>query len=72
MPRKTKFDERNEAIRKDFDDMTKRKHLRTNHVVQKLANKYFLACGTIEQIVYRIGQYKETDEPDYGDQLDMF
>jgi len=72
MPRKTKFDERNDAIRKDFEVMTKRKHLRTSHVVETLASKYFLSGGTIEQIVYRQGQYKDEPKPQGRDQLSMF
>jgi hypothetical protein len=52
---------RNELIRQDFELLTKKKHLDSEHVVNEvLVNKYFtLEPSTIWLIVMRQGKYKE-------------
>lgn len=70
--RDTRTDERNEALRKQFVHMTNIKHMRTQKVLEILADKFFLKVTTVEQIVYRIGNYKDKPKPKGGDQLSMF
>lgn len=43
--------QRNEAICRDWDDMCENKHLRTDHVLETLQQKYYLQKNTIYRIV---------------------
>jgi len=49
---------RNDKIRKEFTEMTVKKHLATAYVYQQLADKYFLEPSTIYLIVTEAGHYR--------------
>lgn len=50
-------DLRNEAIIKEFDELTTKKHLDSTYVVNKLSGKYYLSETTIWRIVTKTGYY---------------
>lgn len=41
------------AIRKDFANMSEQGTLRSSHIIELLAKKYYKTTGTIENIVYK-------------------
>lgn len=43
--------QRNEAICRDFSEMSEVRHLRTEHVLDQLQQKYYLQKNTIYRIV---------------------
>lgn len=43
--------QRNEAIYRDFSEMSDVQHLRTDHVLERLQQKYYLQRETIYKIV---------------------
>lgn len=56
--RKTKTRQRNEQIKKEFYNMTSKKHLKSSYAIKRLADKYFLTENTVQNIVYEVGHYK--------------
>lgn len=64
MPIKTLNNERNKAIRDDFKELTKVKHIRSAHAYELLSKKYFLKETTIAFIVHHVGRY--SDKPKKG------
>lgn len=52
---------RNDRIRKEFEEMTVKKHLATAYVYLQLSEKYFLEQSTIYLIVTESGYYKRQE-----------
>jgi hypothetical protein len=57
MPAKTA--QKHQYIRQRFNELTKKKGLRSSFVINKLANRLFMDEKTVEMIVYKVGAYKE-------------
>lgn len=64
--------QRYEAIRKEFERLTKKKKMRSGAAIEELAKRFIFEESTIEAIVYQKGRYKIKQEPTTGQQLDIF
>lgn len=69
-PRKNQKAVRNDIIKKEFQKLTAEKHLKSAYVIAVLSQKYFVSEGTIEDIVYEVGNYRP--KPIETNQLSLF
>lgn len=62
---------RNDIIKKEFQKLTGvGKHMKSAYAIRALSDKYFVSEGTIEDIVYEVGNYKP--KPVETNQLSLF
>lgn len=52
---------RNDAIKKDFEHLTKTKHLDRMYVLEQLRLKYYLEVETLWMIIFDQGYYKKVN-----------
>lgn len=58
MTRKERLKQRNEKIKREFEDMVNRKHLDLDYVLEKLSDQYHLEERTIYLILKGYGHYR--------------